>query len=163
MASRTLRGWALIFADHAAWHSGVQPTSLWACSPFVMSSVRTWSVWLQLSFLSSGRPLPGCAIYIYETTGSHTVDSASRLTPGWITCHPSTGSGFAFNIPRWSRSLRSPGRNGYPDSPPIFRRFIGKSFCSAAWQLDEFGIVGHYGCPDTSGPSAMEAIRKRSM
>jgi len=41
-------------------------------------------MWLQLSFLSSDRPLPNSAIYIYGPIGSHTIGTASRLATAGI-------------------------------------------------------------------------------
>ena len=69
--------------------------------------------------------------------------TSSRVAPGSCSAQ--------LKVPPWEMALRSSGRNRYPVSSPIFWRFFRKSFSSAARRLDEFGIVGHYGCPDTSG------------
>jgi hypothetical protein len=150
------RGAGLILLRSRCVAFGDRATEERARCPQYGCGVRTWSVWVHVG------PI-GCP-FIVDMHDLYTIrlvpTPSERLSIPWValfigsfaSSRIAPGSCSAqLKVAPCEMALRSSGRNCYPDSSPISWSFIGKFFSSAAWQVDEFGIVGRCRYPDTSG------------
>ena len=121
------------------------------------SSYRAFGLCLAARSIYTIRLVPTLAERLSISRGAVFVCSfaSSRIAPGSCSAQ--------LNVAPCEMALRSSGRNRYPDSSPIFRSFFGKSFSSAAWQIDEFGSVDRCGYPDTSGQPDFASTGRRGV